>query len=182
MYKRADIEAQFYPEQNALQLYYYNSFTKQPNSSAHFKHNVVRTDTIDVGGWYVINIWQDTTRVLTNVNNDIYLRDYNEGDQHQIFYATRDAENRLGFVCVGTNKRMGRNRYENVKCEDPPSEQGSWQAFYIEDEYDGSRKMSMTIYDNLTPMAYASDSGGQYLTLSSDGNLRFGFTRVGPPS
>ncbi|KAG2005577.1 hypothetical protein CC2G_001971 [Coprinopsis cinerea AmutBmut pab1-1] len=77
---------------------------------------------------------------------------------------------------------MGRNRYENVKCEDPPSEQGSWQAFYLDDQAGGGRKMTMTIYDTLTPMKYASDSEGQYLTLSKDGDLKFGFTRVGPPS
>jgi hypothetical protein len=136
-------------------------------------------DRIEDGKSYVINIY-GTNDVLENVNNDIYVRSYDEHNLAQVFRATLDSDNRRGFYCDFTGKRMNRNRFENVKCEDHYSTEGSWQAFDIRDNKDSGRDIFMTVYSDLRPLREVSDSGGRYFTIQNNGIFRtFGFTKYG---
>lgn len=135
------------------------------------------------GSYYVLSIYRpdlpnDAQTVWQAVDNDIYLRGYLPGARNQIWKCTLDSNNRWGFINVETGKRAGRNRYENVKCEDPPSETGSWQAFYFNRVSGGGYTASMTIYDKLCPLKITSDGGGQYFTLAQSSDLVTGVTKV----
>ncbi|OBZ69710.1 hypothetical protein A0H81_10077 [Grifola frondosa] len=143
-------------------------------------------DVLVEGGHYVISIYDpinfshNTPKVFTHEGNDIYLRPYQPGQQTQVFRCTRDPSNRWGFVCDGTGVRMGRNRYENLKCESKISDQGSWECFYFNVAPDGGYKMLMTVNDRLCPLEITSDSGGEYLAIRArESNALIGLTRVG---
>ena len=136
-------------------------------------------DSIETGQYYVINIY-NTNDVMENVRNDIYVRPYNSSNGAQVFRATLDSQNHRGFYCQYTGKRMNRNRYENVKCEDSFSTEGSWQAFQIRDHSGAGREILMTVYDESRPLRKVSDSGGYYFTIQKSGEFTtFGFTKYG---
>lgn len=137
------------------------------------------TDELVVGSVYVINI-SGTNDVWTSVNDDIYLRTYDPNNTRQLFQATLDTNNRWGFYSNAHGKRVNRNRYENVKCEDDWGTQGSWQCFAeIRQESPGYNKFYMTVYDDHRPLRQVSDSGGQYFTIQKDGSqVTFGLTKV----
>ncbi|PPQ79332.1 LOW QUALITY PROTEIN: hypothetical protein CVT25_002562 [Psilocybe cyanescens] len=132
--------------------------------------NITGTDDLKVGNVYVINI-SGTNQVWTVVNDDIYLRDYDSNNKQQLFKATLDSDNRWGFYSDAHGKRVNRNRYENVKCEDNYDTQGSWQCFVeIRQESSGKYKFYMTVYDNHRPLRKVSDSGGSYFTIQEKGD------------
>ncbi|OBZ69572.1 hypothetical protein A0H81_10090 [Grifola frondosa] len=136
-------------------------------------------DVLVRGGHYVISIYGDDSKVFTHKGTDIYLQPYEPGDFTQIFLCTLDSDDRWGFVCVGTGVRMGRNRYENLKCESKGSDQGSWECFYFNDVEGGGYKMCMNVDEKLRPLYITSDGGGEYLSINkkTDG-ATIGLTRV----
>ncbi|PPQ74507.1 hypothetical protein CVT25_004590 [Psilocybe cyanescens] len=141
--------------------------------------NLTGTDDLKVGNVYVINI-SGTNQVWTVVNDDVYLHDYDSSNTKQLFRATLDSNNRWGFYNEAHGKRVNRNRYENVKCEDSYDTQGSWQCFVeIREEAPGKRKFYMTVYDDHRPLRKVHDGGGYYFTIQETGDeVTFGLTKV----
>ncbi|PPQ93574.1 hypothetical protein CVT25_005566 [Psilocybe cyanescens] len=137
------------------------------------------TDDLEVGKTYVINI-SGTSRVWTAVKNDVYLRDYDPDDKMQLFRATLDDKKRWGFYSDAYGKRVGRNRYENVKCEYDYDTQGSWECFVaIEEVEPGARRFYMTVYDEHRPLRKIMTYYGDYFTIQEEGeHVTFGLTKI----
>ncbi|PPQ88587.1 hypothetical protein CVT25_009967 [Psilocybe cyanescens] len=156
------------------------SYTYLPDGSVALPvDSLTGTDDLEVGKTYVINL-SGTAQVWTVVGKDIYLRDYEDNNKKQLFKATLDSENRWGLYNEDRGKRVGRNRYENVKCEDSYDTQGSWQCFVdIRKGRPGMCMFYMTVYDDHRPLRKVTDKDGDYFTIQEKGeSVMFGLTKM----
>ena len=117
------------------------------------------------GRTYVLTIFGTETAFQVE-GDDIYLRPYDASCLDQKFVCDV-YEGRLGFVNQNKEKRLGRNRYENIKCEDSPATRGSWQAFFFRANPGGGFIMSTTIDDTYIQLRRTDDGspGNYWLTI-----------------
>ncbi|KAG1600397.1 hypothetical protein G6F46_014021 [Rhizopus delemar] len=108
---------------------------------------------------YIIKVKNANNKVWTAVKEDIKATSNPITTDNQIWIYS-PVNGGIGFINKGTGKRAGRNRFENLKCEDPQDEQGSWQTFYIEDDL-----IKMTIDDKLVPLYVVNDDEGTWFSL-----------------
>jgi len=104
-------------------------------------------------------------KVFTNIGNDIYLFVYDPRNRNQVFRCTVDSNNRWGFVCVDSNKRLNRDQWQKLKCEKSEVGCGSWESFYFDNVQGGGYKMMMTINEKLCPLQIREDHDGEWLSL-----------------
>ena len=78
-----------------------------------------------------------------------------------------------------SNVRIGRNRFEILKCESSFNDNGSWEALHFWRAPKGGYHVMMTKDDRFCPLKITVDSKGEYLKMVAETDDTWGLTRVG---
>lgn len=110
------------------------------------------------GKEYIIKVlFENKNLILIREGNDIAgIEDNNKKNNNKIWIYS-PVEDGHGFINKESNKRIGRNRYENLKCEDSPDEKGTWQKLYLKRAGPIHYNFEMTIDNNKIPLYIVKD-------------------------
>jgi len=108
---------------------------------------------------YVFTVY-GTDQAFTLSNGEhIILTTYSNTNQNQIFRCDRvPSTNRLGFVNIPSNRRILRNRFEDVRAR-PHGNPSVWESFAFEPLPGGGFRMSSMIGDVSSALRLVDETG-----------------------
>ena len=108
---------------------------------------------------YVFTVYGTDQAFTLSSREDIILATYSNTNQNQIFRCDWvPSTNRLGFVNIPTNRRILRNRFEDVRAR-PHGNPSVWESFALEPLPGGGFRMSSMIGDVSSALRLVDEAG-----------------------